>query len=77
VEQATIFSDIDSLICEEVTRLGSSTLDELIQRVPDFSCAQMFVAVDRLSRQGTVTLSRATGFGYVLSMGPPLLCCRG
>lgn len=71
--QAIIFSESDSVICDEVTRLGSCTLDELIQRLPDYSWAQVFAAVDRLSRRGTVTLSRATGFGYVLSIGPPLL----
>ena len=60
---------IDFVICREVTSLVSCTLDELAQRVPAYSWAQVFAAVDRLSRQGTLTLSRASRFGYVLSVG--------
>jgi hypothetical protein len=63
---------IDSVICHEVTSLVSCTLDELIQRVPAYSWAQVFAAVDRLSRQGTLTLNRASRFGYVLSVSSVL-----
>jgi len=60
---------IDFVICHEVTSLVSCTLDELAQRVPAYSWAQVFAAVDRLSRQGTLTLRRASRFGFVLSVG--------
>jgi len=60
---------LDSVICHEVTSLVSCTLDELAQRVPAYSWAQVFAAVDRLSRQGTLTLNRASRFGFVLSVG--------
>jgi len=50
------------------SRLVSCPLDELAQRLPVFSWAQVFAAVDRLSRQGTLRLSRTSRFGYVLSM---------
>jgi hypothetical protein len=60
---------IDFVICHEVTSLVSCTLDELAQRVPAYSWAQVFAAVDRLSRQGTLTLRRANRFGFVLSVG--------
>ena len=65
---------IDSVIYHEVTNLVSCTFDELAQRLPAYSWAQVFAAVDRLSRQGTLTLSRTSCFGYVLSVGsdPPL-----
>ena len=65
---------VDSVICHEVTSLVSCTLDELAQKLPAYSWAQLFAAVDRLSRQGTLTLSRTTRLGYVLSVGskPPL-----
>src|SRR2546426_11932938 len=63
-------SSIDVVICHEVTSLVSCTLDELAQRVPAYSWAQVFASVDRLSRQGTLTLSHARCFGYVVSMGP-------
>ena len=53
-------SNVDSVICYEVARLVSCPLDELAQRLPVFSWAQVFAAVDRLSR--------TSRFGYVLSM---------
>jgi hypothetical protein len=60
---------IDVVICHEVTSLASCTLDELAQRVPAYSWAQVFASVDRLSRQGTLTLRRASRFGFILSVG--------
>lgn len=69
---------VDSVICHEVTSLVSCTLDELAERLPAYSWAQVFAAVDRLSRQGTLMLSRASRFGYVLSVGsdPPFPSLR-
>ena len=61
---------IDVVICHEVTSLVSCTLDELAQRVPAYSWAHVFASVDRLSREGTLTLSRTRCFGYVVSIGP-------
>ena len=59
-------SSVDSVICYEVTRLGSCTLDELAQRLPDYSWGQVFSAVDRLSR--------TTRSGYDLTVySDPLL----
>jgi hypothetical protein len=72
---------VDSVICHEVTSLVSCTFDELVQRLPVYSWAQVFAAVDRLSRQGTVTVRRTRCFGYVVSIGPdpptPSLCKTG
>jgi hypothetical protein len=65
---------VDSAIFHEMTSLVSCPLDELVQRLPTYSWAQVFAAVDRLSRQGTLRLSRASRFGYILSVcsAPPL-----
>lgn len=65
-----IRSDLESAICDEVTSLVSPTLEELIQRLPDYSWAQVFAAVDRLSRDGTLRLSHANYFGHIISIGP-------
>lgn len=67
-------SGVESVICHEVTSLGSCTLDELVQRLPTYSWTEVFEAVDRLSQQGALRLSRASRFSYVLSVGsdPPL-----
>ena len=69
---------VDSVICHEVTSLVSCTLDDLLQRLPAYSWAQVFAAVDRLSRKGTLMLSRTSRFGYVLSVGsdPPFPTLR-
>jgi hypothetical protein len=63
---------VDSVIYLEVTTLVSCTFDELVQRLAAYSWAQVFVAVDRLSRQGRLTVSRmrSVGFAYVVSIGP-------
>ena len=61
---------VDSVICHEVTTVVSCTFDELVERLPACSWAQVFAAVDRLSRQGTLVVSRTRCFGYVLSLGP-------
>lgn len=63
-------SSLDSVICLKVTSLVSCTFDELVQRLPGYSWAQVFATVDRLSRQGTLTLRRTRCFGYVVSIGP-------
>ena len=65
---------VDSVICREVIRLVSCTLDELAQRLSVYSWAQVLAAVDRLSRQGTLTLRRATCASYVgpIKSDPPL-----
>lgn len=64
----THVSGVDSIIYHEVIGLVSCTLDELAQRLPAYSWAQVFAAVDRLSRQGTLKLRRTGRFGYVLSV---------
>jgi hypothetical protein len=71
----TYVPSVDSVIYHEVIGLVSCTLDELTQRLPGYSWAQVFAAVDRLSRRGTLKLSRSSRFGYVLSVysDPPQL----
>jgi hypothetical protein len=72
----TCVPSVDTVICHEVTSLVFCTLDDLLQRLPGYSWAQVFAAVDRLSRKGTLMLSRTSRFGYVLSVGsdpPPSL----
>jgi hypothetical protein len=64
----TYVPSVDFVIYHEVIGLVSCTLDELAQRLPAYSWAQVFAAVDRLSRQGTLRLNRIGRFGYVLSV---------
>jgi hypothetical protein len=69
---------VDSVIFHEVTSLVSCTIDDLLQRLPAYSWAQVFAAVDRLSRKGTLMLRRTSRFSYVLPVGsdPPVPSLR-
>ena len=77
----TYVPSVDSVIYREVIGLVSCTFDELAQRLPAYSWAQVFAAVDRLSRRGTLKLSRTSRFGYALSVCsdplPPSFCESG
>ena len=64
---ANTTSNVDSVICREITRVGSCTFDELVHRLPTYSWAQVFSAVDRLSRKGTLSVSRMRGVDYVVN----------
>lgn len=58
---------VDLVIRREITAIGPCTFDELLHRLPTYSWAQVFSAVDRLSRQGTLLVSRLRGVDYVVS----------
>jgi hypothetical protein len=61
---------IESAIRLELTEVGSCTLEELTERLPYYSWNQMLIVVDRLSREGTITLQRSDSLGYILSLAP-------
>ena len=59
---------IESAIRLELTEVGSCTLEELTERQPYYSWNQVFAVVDRLSRDGTVTLQRTLSSDYIISL---------
>lgn len=61
---------LESAIREILARVGICTLEELNERLPYYSWNQMFAAVDRLNREGTVTLQRPGSSGYLVSLAP-------
>ena len=61
---------LESAIREELARVGTCTLEELNERLPDYSWNQVFFAVDRLNREGNVTLQRPDSSDYILSLAP-------
>ena len=61
---------LESAIRQELARVGICTLEELNERLPYSSWKQVFSAVDRLSRAGTVTLQRPDSSDYILSLAP-------
>jgi hypothetical protein len=61
---------IESAIHQQLARVGTCSLDELVSLLPGYSWAQVFSAVDRLTREGTVALKHAAPFRYLLSLAP-------
>ena len=61
---------LESAIRQELARVGTCTLEELNERVPYYSWNQVFSAVDRLNREGTVTLQRPDSSDYLLTLAP-------
>jgi len=61
---------IESAIHQQLARAGTCSLDELAALLPDYSWGQVFSAVDRLTRDGTVILKHQAPFRYLLSLVP-------
>jgi hypothetical protein len=56
---------------QQLARGGTCTLEELNERLSfSYSWTQVFAAVDRLNREGTVTLQRPDSSDYILSLAP-------
>jgi predicted transcriptional regulator len=64
----THFNQIESAILQRLARRGPCTIDELTQRLPDYSWNQVFTSLDRLSRERFLTLRRPSTFQYVVSL---------
>ena len=61
---------LESAIRQELVRVGTCTLDELVALLPGYSWAQVFSAVDRLTRKGNVALKHTAPLRYLLSLTP-------
>lgn len=57
---------VGSVMCRKITSVGTCAFDELVRRLSTYSWAQVFSAVDQLSRQGTLLVSRVCGVDYVV-----------
>ena len=62
---------LESAIRQVLAQVGVCTLEELNERLPYSSWNQLFAAVDRLTRNGIVTLQRPGSSGYLVSLAPP------
>jgi hypothetical protein len=65
---AELVSPIEAQLLCELTRCGEQTIEQLASSQPTVSWAQVFLAVDRLSRCGLVFLHRAAGCRYAVSL---------
>jgi len=64
------YSALDSAIQQQLSRIDSCSLDELATKLSGYSWAQVFAAVDRLTRIGVVSLRHPAPRQYVLSLAP-------
>lgn len=61
---------IENLIIQELEEGGDYTLDRLAYHLRTCSWNQIFMAVDALSRRGTITLRPEARFEYLVSLVP-------
>jgi hypothetical protein len=61
---------IESAIHQQLARAGTCSLDQLTTLLPGYSWGQVFAAVDRMTREGSVTLKHPAPFRYLLSLAP-------
>ena len=61
---------LESAIRQELADIGICMLEELNERLPYCSWNQLFAAVDRLTRDGIVTLQRPGSSDYLVSLVP-------
>lgn len=60
--------DIDQAIIRELMVLGACQVEDMAERLTGFTWNQVFSAIDRLSRDGTLALQRPARFGYEISI---------
>ena len=61
---------LENAIRRVLENTGSRSLDDLVQQFPNHAWSEIFAAVDRMSRDGRLMLSRFPRTGYRVS--PPL-----
>ena len=64
----TTLTSTERLITRELTRRGSCTLESLAQHLHTCTWNQVFMAVDILSRKGTIVLRPQPRFQYMVSL---------
>ena len=60
--------DIDQAIVHDLMAHGTCQVEDMVERLAGFTWNQVFSAIDRLSRNGTLALQRPARFGYEISI---------
>jgi hypothetical protein len=60
--------DIDQAIIHDLMAHGTCQVEHMVERLAGFTWNQVFSAIDRLSRDGTLALQRPARFGYEISI---------
>ncbi len=66
--KSNIKSCVEEALVTELEARGPSRLDDLVVRLPEYSWNEIFIAVDRLSRDGRVAIRRMASSGYEVSL---------
>jgi hypothetical protein len=72
--------EVEKAILGDLARRGPCSIEEMVTHLPGYTWNQVFSAVDRLSRDGKVTLQHPSRFGYHISLGQdhrPNVCTTG
>ena len=59
--------EVETAILRQLDECGSCTMEELVRALSHFTLNQVFFAIDRLSREGKVSLRHRTQFDYLVS----------
>jgi hypothetical protein len=59
---------------QQLARAGTCSLDKLTALLPGYSWAQVFAAMDRLTRESTVALKHLVQLRYLISLAPRRTC---
>jgi hypothetical protein len=59
--------EVETAIVHHLETQGSCTMETLVHSLPHFTFNQVFFTIDRLSREGRVSLRRPTRFAYLVS----------
>jgi hypothetical protein len=60
---------LEKEIVEKLQKGGPCCLDDVVTDLPNFSWGEIFIAVDRMSREGRVLLRQSGYSTYQLSLG--------
>ncbi len=63
--------EAETAVLRHLDKQGRTTLEELMRALSRLTFNQVFCAVDRLSRAGSIVLQRQTRFDYILSRRLP------
>ena len=59
---------IEAAISDTLRRSGPCSLDDVVKTLPNFMWAEIFLAVDRMSRDGRLSLRQLGGSTYQLEL---------
>ena len=62
---------LEEAISETLQKTGPCCLDDLVHTLPNFSWGEVFLAVDRMSRDGRLLLRQLGGSTYQIDLRSP------